>query len=255
MTILRCDDLTFGYPDGEPVLRGVTFAVEAGERLALLGPNGAGKSTLLLHFNGLLLPDAGRVTIGGITVTDATLRDVRRRVGFVFQDPDDQLFLPTLLEDVAFGPLNDGVEPVEAERRTMLLLAELGLDHAADRAAHHLSGGEKRLASLATVLVMEPAIIVLDEPTAGLDARARRRVVELLQNRRETLIVATHDLDVARVLCRRGIVLADGAVAARGPLPEILDDADLLRAHGLIDPLDPVDHSDPAPGTTRAAAQ
>ena len=255
MTILRADDLAFRYPGGEPVLRGVTFAIGAGERVALLGPNGAGKSTLLLHLNGLLLPDSGRVTVHGIEVTEATLRDVRRRVGFVFQDPDDQLFLPTLLEDVAFGPLNEGVEPDQAERRALSLLGELGLEHAADRAAHHLSGGEKRLAALATVLVMEPAIIVLDEPTAGLDARARRRVVELLRDRREMLLVATHDLDVARALCQRGIVLAEGAVAARGALSEILEDPDLLQAHGLVDPLDSPGHADATTGTTRAASQ
>lgn len=239
MTPVAVAGLGYRYPGGEPVLRDVTFSVAAGERVALLGANGAGKSTLLLHLNGLLLPAAGTVSVGELPVREDTLREVRRRVGFVFQEPDDQLFLPTLLEDVAFGPLNHGVAPAEAERRARSLLEALGLGHAADRAAHHLSGGEKRLASLATVLVMEPEALVLDEPTAGLDARGRRRVVELLDGRSETLIAATHDLDVARALCQRVVVLAEGKVAADGPAVEVLDDLDLLRRHGLLDPLGP----------------
>lgn len=237
MSALDVAGLCYRYPQGRPVLRDVTFSVPAGERVALLGANGAGKSTLLLHLNGLLRPETGTVTVGGLAVREDTLREVRRRVGFVFQDPDDQLFLPTLLEDVAFGPLNHGVAPYEAERAAHSLLHRLGLEHAAERAAHHLSGGEKRLASLATVLVMEPEVLVLDEPTAGLDARGRRRVVELLGGRPETLIVATHDLDVARALCHRAIVLSEGAVVADGFVEEVLDDQGLLERHGLLDPL------------------
>jgi cobalt/nickel transport system ATP-binding protein len=232
-------DLAYHYPGGEPVLHDVTFDVAPGERVALLGANGAGKSTLLLHLNGLLRPDRGTVTIDGIAVEDGSLRDVRRRVGLVFQDPDDQLFLPTLLEDVAFGPLNEGADPMDAEDAARAQLAELGLAAAADRAAHHLSGGEKRLASLATVLVSTPALLALDEPTAGLDARARSRVVHLLAGRPETLLLATHDLDVARSLCPLGLVLDRGRVAAFGPLSRIVDDPDLLTAHGLTAPLPP----------------
>jgi cobalt/nickel transport system ATP-binding protein len=234
---LTVEALGFGYPGGRPVLQDVGFAVSAGERLALLGANGAGKSTLLLHLNGLLTPGSGAVTVGETRVTPATVREVRRQVGLVFQDPDDQLFLPTLLEDVAFGPLNSGAAPAEAERVARALLGRLGLEGAAERAAHHLSGGEKRLASLATALVMEPGLLVLDEPTAGLDARARRRVVELLQERRETLVVATHDLEVARALCGRALVLSGGRVAAHGATRSILEDEHLLRANGLVDPL------------------
>lgn len=229
--------LRYGYPGTGDVLRGVTFRAAPGERIALLGANGAGKSTLLLHTNGLLLPASGTVTVHGVTVTDATRRDVRRLVGLVFQDPDDQLFLPTLLEDVAFGPLNDGVPAAEAGALARAQLAELGLDAAADRAAHHLSGGEKRLAALATVLVSRPALLVLDEPTGGLDARSRRRVVDLLADREETLLVATHDLEVAAATCDRAIVLAAGRVAADAPVRELLLDEPLLRAHGLLDPL------------------
>lgn len=233
---LEIHRLRFAYPGGDPVLDGVSFHVEPGEHMAVLGANGAGKSTLLLHLNGLLTPAAGRVTVGGIEVSHETARRVRRRVGLVFQDPDDQLFLPTLLEDVAFGPLNHGHDPDAAERAARRQLDDFGLLHAADRAAHHLSGGEKRLASLATVLVMRPAILALDEPTAALDARARRRVVDTLRSRDESLVVATHDLSLARDLCSRVIVLARGTVAADGPTRLILDDRTLLRTNGLLDP-------------------
>jgi cobalt/nickel transport system ATP-binding protein len=228
-------DLHFAYPGTGEVLRGVTFRVQPGERVALLGANGTGKSTLLLHTNGLLLSARGTVSVDGIAVAEETARDVRRRVGFVFQEPDDQLFLPTLLEDVAFGPLNHGLPPAEAEAAARAQLAMLGLEDAAGRAAHHLSGGEKRLASLATVLVSRPMLLVLDEPTAGLDARARRRVVEILRARTETLVLATHDLDVAAATCQRAVVLAAGRVAADGPVREILRDEALLEANGLVD--------------------
>ena len=229
--------LRFGYPGGELVLRDVSFTVEPGERVAVLGANGAGKSTLLLHLNGLLTPHDGRVVVDGVTVSDETAREVRRRVGLVFQDPDDQLFLPSLLEDVAFGPLNQGIDPDEAEDTARLQLQEFGLLHAAHRAAHHLSGGEKRLASLATVLVLQPDVLALDEPTASLDARARHQVIDTLRRRPESLLVATHDLGLAADVCDRAIVLA-GTVVADGAMDTILEDEDLLRAHGLIGPDD-----------------
>jgi cobalt/nickel transport system ATP-binding protein len=238
-------DLAYRFPGGEPVLEDITFAVEAGRKLAILGANGAGKSTLLLHMNGLLLPDHGSVAIGDLVVRDDTLRDIRRRVGLVFQDPDDQLFLPTLLEDVAFGPLNDGADPHDAETTARALLDSLGLGHAADRAAHHLSGGERRLAAMATVLVTHPEVLVLDEPTAGLDARARRRVVQRLDRRPETLLLATHDLEVARVLCDSAIVLDNGHLAAAAPIDAILDDDELLLRHGLHAPLIAPEPHDP----------
>ena len=239
MNAIAVEGLRFAYPDGEPVLRGISFQVPVGRRLAVLGANGAGKSTLLLHLNGLLVPQEGRVLVHDTPVTPETVREIRRRVGLVFQEPDDQLFLPTLLEDVAFGPLNDDVDPAAARDAARDLLRALDLHHAADRAAHHLSGGEKRLASLATTLVSSPRVLVLDEPTASLDARARQRVVRLLQQRPETLVVATHDLDVATALCTHALVLAQGAVAAYAPLHEVLDDQLLLRKHGLALPLPP----------------
>ncbi|MFO7895101.1 MAG: ABC transporter ATP-binding protein [Longimicrobiales bacterium] len=233
---LEVDHLRFAYPGGVPILDGVSFQVEPGEHVAVIGANGAGKSTLLLHLNGLLTPAAGHVAVDGLTVSEENAREIRRRVGLVFQDPDDQLFLPSLLEDVAFGPLNQGDDPAAAERAARSQLQDFGLLHAADRAAHHLSGGEKRLASLATVLVMHPDILALDEPTAALDARARRRVIDTLRRRDESLIVATHDLSLARDLCPRAMVLSDGAVAADADTKTILEDRALLRAHGLLDP-------------------
>jgi cobalt/nickel transport system ATP-binding protein len=233
---LEVRDLRFAYPGGEPILDGVSLAVEPGEHVAILGPNGAGKSTLLLQLNGLLMPDAGRVVVDGVVVSDETVREVRRRVGLVFQDPDDQLFLPSLVEDVAFGPLNHGDDPHDAEHAALDQLERFGLRHVAHRAAHHLSGGEKRLASLATVLVMQPDILALDEPTTSLDARGRRRVVDTLRSRPESLLVATHDLDLARELCPRAVVLSDGRVVADGDTRKILQDSSLLRDHGLLDP-------------------
>lgn len=235
---LEVHRLGFAYPGGPPILDDVSFRVDPGERVAILGANGAGKSTLLLHLNGLLEPAAGHVTVGGVPVGAETAREVRRRIGLVFQDPDDQLFLPTLLEDVAFGPLNQGEDPAAVEIAVRRLLDTFGLLHAAGRAAHHLSGGEKRLASLATVLILRPDILALDEPTAALDARSRRQVVEVLGRRDESVIIATHDLDLARALCRRAVVLANGAVVADASIDRILRDPTLLRDHGLLDPMD-----------------
>jgi len=232
--LLEVRDLSYAYPGGEPVLRGVSFTLNEGERLALLGPNGVGKSTLLQHLNGLLLPVSGEVRIGGLPVTEENLRAVRARVGFVFQNPDDQLFLPSLQEDVAFGPLNAGATRQEARAQATAALAGLGIERYADRAAHHLSGGEKRLAALATVLVSRPELLVLDEPTGELDARARQRIVRLLQQRPETLVVATHDLEAAGAVCHRALVLSAGSVAYDGALDTLLADRGRLGELGLL---------------------
>jgi cobalt/nickel transport system ATP-binding protein len=232
--LLQLDGVTYRYPDETPALADVSLSVAPGERVALLGPTGAGKSTLLQLVNGLLLPTAGQVRFDGTGVTERTATAVRCRVGLVFQNPDDQLFLPTLLEDVAFGPLNAGISSAAASARARATLAVLGLEHAAGRAAHHLSGGERRLAALATVLVSAPDLLALDEPTGDLDARSRRRLLDALGARAETLLVATHDLDVAAALCQRAVVLVDGRVAWDGALDTLRADRAALERCALI---------------------
>ena len=235
--LIEITDLAYRYPDGTAAIDGISLSIQAGDRVAILGPIGGGKSTLLLHLNGLLLPQTGSVTVDGIEVTEASVREVRRRVGLVFQDPDDQLFLPTLLEDVAFGPLNEGKSSPEAMTRAQRVLADLGLADSQRRAAHHLSGGQKRLAALATVLVSRPPVLVLDEPTGNLDAEGRATLVHLLQKRDETLVVATHDLEVAKAVCDRCVILDRGTVVTQGDSATLLDDVSFLRQHRLTVPL------------------
>jgi cobalt/nickel transport system ATP-binding protein len=232
--VLELRDVAYRYPDGTMALARASCRVESGERVALLGPTGAGKSTLLQLLNGLLRPAGGSVSVCGMPVDDATVTEVRRRVGLVFQNPDDQLFLPTLLEDVAFGPLNAGATRAEAAARAHAMLESLGLAGAHDRAAHHLSGGERRLAALATVLVSEPQLLVLDEPSGDLDARSRRRLRDILGTRPEALLVATHDLALVRGLCSRALVLVDGTLAYDGALEVLLADRAALEQHGLV---------------------
>ncbi len=236
MTSVTLAGLTYDYPTGRRALDGVSLTIGSGERLALVGPNGAGKSTLLLHLNGLLR-GAGRVEIGGAAVGPATLRDIRRKVGLVFQDPDDQLFLPTLLEDVAFGPRNLGYSWTEARERAMQALAQVGMDERAPDSPHRLSMGQRKRAAIATVLAMDAEVLALDEPTAGLDPRSRRALVGLLSGLPQTLIVATHDLEMAAELCSRVAVLDGGRLVAEGPAGEVLRDGALLDAHGLEQPL------------------
>ncbi len=227
--------LTYGYPGAErPALSDVSISVTAGEHVAIVGPNGAGKSTLLLHLNGILEPNAGSLSIGGLDVASENLPEIRRRVGLVFQDPDDQLFMPTLLEDVAFGPLCHGTPSAEAEARARQALESVGLSHVdAHRAAHHLSGGEKRRAALATVLSMDPGVLALDEPSAALDGRGRRQIAEFLRARPQTLLVVTHDVEFAAAICSRVVLIDEGRVAFDGQTAEILQDTKLLINHGL----------------------
>ena len=223
----------YRYPDGTEALRGVDLTVREGRSLALLGPNGAGKSTLLLHLNGILQPHAGTVRLDGIELTAGTIREARAKVGLVFQDPDDQLFMTTLYEDVAFGPLNLGIDPGHVDELVHDALHEVGLADAASRPGHHLSFGQRKRAALATVLVMSPRMLVLDEPTANLDPHARRHMVSLLAALGTTALVATHDMDVAWELCADAAVIDGGVVVASGPREEILTDRALLEAHGL----------------------
>lgn len=225
--------LEYRYPDGRQALRSVDLAVQPGERVALLGPNGAGKTTLALHLNGILTPASGTVRIGGLLVGEDDLREIRRRVGLVFQDTDDQLFMPTVREDVAFGPANLGLEGDELIARTEAALRAVGAADLDDRAPHHLSGGERRRAALATVLAMEPEVLALDEPSAALDPAGRREVIEVLRGLPQSQLVITHDLPFALELCDRGVILDDGRVVADGSLRSLLADEARLEVHRL----------------------
>lgn len=225
--------LSFAYPSGQPVLRGVDLNVAAGERVAVLGPNGAGKTTLMLHLNGILTGSHGTVTIGETLIDRRTIAEIRRRVGIVFQDPDDQLFLPTVGDDVAFGPRNFGATGDELDRRVDDALRAVGLDQHRQSAPGRLSLGQRRRAAIATILSMDVDVIVLDEPTSNLDPSSRRDLSGTLAGLDATLIVVTHDLPYALELCPRSVILDAGRIVADGPTSDILADDRLLRAHGL----------------------
>jgi cobalt/nickel transport system ATP-binding protein len=233
--VIRAENLTVKYVPAEELcaLGGVRFSVSAGERAALIGANGAGKSTLLLALVGVIPPASGGIVIDGLSVEKKNLYELRRRAGLVFQNPDDQLFMPTVYEDIAFGPRNYGLEEAVIAERGDRVLSELGIPHLRNRMTAKLSGGEKRLAALAGVLVMDPAILLLDEPSSFLDPRSRRRLIEILKNLSQTLIIATHDLALARDVCGRVILLKEGRIAADGPAAKILDNAKRLEECGL----------------------
>jgi cobalt/nickel transport system ATP-binding protein len=226
-------ELSYAYPDGTPVLESVSLRIAPGERVAILGPNGAGKTTLALQLNGMLEGARGEVAIHGETLTAKTRREIRRRVGLVFQDPDDQLFLPTVRADVAFGPANLGLEGDALRERVDEALARVALTDLADRAPHALSAGQRRRAALAGVLAMRPDVLVLDEPSSHLDPAARRELADVLASLRLTVLLITHDLPYALELCPRAIVLDQGQVVADGPTREVLADEGFMRAHRL----------------------
>lgn len=234
--IVEVRDLFYAYPDGTDALNGVSFRVEHGGAVALVGANGAGKSTLLLHLNGYLPATRGKVIIGDALLTRETAAMARRAVGMVFQDPDDQLFMPTVAEDVAFGPLNAGLSADEVENRVSSALQRVGMSHVRERPPYRLSAGEKRAVAIATVLAMAPDILVMDEPSSNLDPRARRRLIGLLRSFEHTRIIATHDLELVVEVCSRVIVLDGGRVVADGPTAGILNDEALMLAHGLERP-------------------
>lgn len=233
---LHFDDVHYSYPNGYEALRGVSFRITHGEKVALVGANGAGKSTLLLHTNGLLMPQRGSVVMGGITLTPKTLALVRQSVGLVFQDPDNQLFMPTVEEDVAFGPANMRLEAEEIERRVVRALGAVGALHLRKMAPYRLSGGQKKSVSIATVLAMEPSVLVMDEPSANLDPRARRQTIDLIRQFSHTTLIATHDMEMVAELCDRTLVMKAGRIVADGPTHRIFSNPELLEECGLEQP-------------------
>jgi len=234
--IVETRHLKHVYADGTMALKDVSFRIEHGESVGIIGANGAGKSTLLLHLNGYLRATSGDIIIGDGQLTKESLTVIRRTVGMVFQDPDDQLFMPTVYDDVAFGPINQGLSPAEVEARVSEALSRVEADELRDKPPYHLSGGEKKRIAIATVLSMRPEILVLDEPTNGLDPYARRQLIALLKAFHHTRIVTSHDLDMVLELCERTIVLHEGKVMADGPTLEIFQDDALLNTCRLEKP-------------------
>lgn len=233
---LEVRGLAYAYPDGTQALFGVDLTVARGERVAVLGPNGAGKTTLVLHLNGILHGGLGTVRVGGLEIRPAdkkTVREIRRRVGIVFQDPDDQLFMPTVREDVAFGPANLGMRGPDLDRRVDEALRAVGMQDVADRAPQHLSFGQRRRVAIATVLAMRPEILVLDEPTSNLDPASRRELTQVLRALDITVLMVTHDIPYAAELCPRTVILSGGVIAADRPTHQLLADEELLHAHRL----------------------
>ena len=233
---LRFDDVHYRYPNGYEALCGVSFCITHGEKVALVGANGAGKSTLLLHTNGRLIPAQGEVVMGGIKLTRRTLPRVRQSVGLVFQDSDNQLFMPTVEEDVAFGPSNMRLEPEEIRRRVTEALDAVGALHLRGASPFRLSGGQKKRVAIATVLSMEPSVLVMDEPTSNLDPRARRQIIDLIRRFGHTTLIATHDMEMVLDLCDRTIVMKQGRIVADGSTRHVFGDLALLEECGLEQP-------------------
>ena len=233
---IRFDNIHYTYPNGYEALKGVSFQIRHGEKVALVGANGAGKSTLILHTNGLLLPEKGTVNIGDIPVTKKTLPIIRQTVGLVFQNPDDQLFMPTVEEDVAFGPENMKLPAEEIERRVTVALEAVGASCLRKRAGYQLSGGQKRSVAIATVLSMEPNILVMDEPSSDLAPQARRQLIDLIKSFTHTCLIATHDLEMVWELCERTIIMKDGHIIADRNTKDIFYDKSLLEEGGLVQP-------------------
>ena len=234
--VVEVRDVWFAYPDGTEALKGVSFRITHGGSVALIGANGAGKSTLLMHLNGYLKPTRGEVRIGDVLLTPETAAAARRAVGMVFQDPDDQLFMPTVFEDVSFGPLNAGWPPTEVEQQATAALERVGMNHLRSRAPYRLSAGEKRAVSIATVLAMRPDVLVMDEPSSNLDPRGRRRLIEMLRSFEHTKIIATHDLELVVEVCSHVMVMDGGKIVAEGPTADLLNDEALMLNHGLERP-------------------
>lgn len=232
-SVLEISGVAYAYPDGHQALFGVNLHVHRGEKIALLGPNGAGKTTLVLHINGILLPGAGNVRIAGMEVNTENLKQIRSKVGVVFQDPDDQLFMPTVRDDVAFGPTNMGITGDALNERVNQALTAVGMQAFADRAPQHLSFGQRRRVAIATVLAMQPEILVLDEPSSNLDPAARREIAEILNELDITMLMVTHDLPYALELCQRSVILSAGTIVADRSTYDLLADEELIKQHRL----------------------
>ena len=233
---LQIKDLAYAYPDGHQALFGVNLDLRRGEKVALLGPNGAGKTTLVMHLNGIIPTMQGTVSVAGQVVAadnKAQLTEIRHKVGIVFQDPDDQLFMPTVGEDVAFGPYNAGLRGMELENAVKTALELVGMYEFLDRPPHHLSFGQRRRVAVATVLAMKPEILVMDEPSSNLDPASRRELADIVRSLDVTLLMVTHDLPFAYELCERSVILSGGVIVADGSTESILKDSDLLSANRL----------------------
>jgi cobalt/nickel transport system ATP-binding protein len=236
---ISIENLSYIYPDGMQALKGLNLQVAATEKVAIVGANGSGKSTLLLHLNGIFIPQQGEIVVGEMIVKQSNLLAIRNFVGVVFQNPDDQLFMPTVWEDVAFGPMNQGVRGKDIEIKVAEALVAVGLDvdKYRHRQSQNLSGGEKKRVAIAGVLAMQPQVLVFDEPSAQLDPRSRRQLIQLLRTLPETQLIATHDLDLVLELCDRTVVLSEGEIVYDGKTEQVLSDREFLLAHSLEMPL------------------
>lgn len=235
--IVEFQNVHFQYPDGTAALNGISLKITHGESVGIVGANGSGKSTLLMHTNGYLLPHAGTITIGDFQLDKKTRQEIRKKVGLIFQNPDDQLFMPTVFDDVAFGPLNLGLSPERVSETVQEALETVGCSALRDKPPHHLSGGQKSAVAIASIIAMQPDILVMDEPASHLDPKSRRALINLLRHFHHTKIIASHDLDLILDICRRCIIIKEGRVVADGRTEEILSDSQLLEENNLELPL------------------
>ena len=247
--IVEFKDVYFRYPDGTEALKGISLKITHGEAVGIVGANGSGKSTLLMHTNGYLLPQSGSITIGDFQLDKWTRQEIRRKVGLIFQNPDDQLFMPTVFDDVAFGPLNLGLKPEHVQQRVFEALQTVDCLALKDKPPHHLSGGQKSAVAIAAVIAMQPDILIMDEPASHLDPKSRRSLISLLGNFRHTKIIASHDLDLILDVCQRCVIIKEGSVVADGPAEKILSDSQLLAANNLELPLSLQTRKLPSGGT------
>jgi cobalt/nickel transport system ATP-binding protein len=230
--LLQIERLHFAYPDGTRALHGIDLSIAAAERVGLIGPNGSGKSTLLMCMSGLF-SGQGCIRVEGVDMSTARAASIRDRVGLIFQSPDDQLFMPTLADDLAFGPINQGLSDAQVHERVHRVAEQMGLEKMLDRAPHHLSMGQKRNAAIAAVLAMQPSILLMDEPSSNLDPRSRRHLIDILLSLHATMLIASHDLALVGRVCERVVVIDEGRIVADGPTAQIIENATLMEQHGL----------------------